>query len=578
MALLMTSFIAAFGQNTDTEGGVDPPSATTPPAAEERLGGEALPFFELATVRCVPCHSGLVDASGTDVSISFSWRASMMANSARDPYWQASVRGEVLDHPELASAIEDKCATCHMPMARTSSFASGTAGRVFDNLPAIALAPNPWSPPGVEPVGAEATSVAGSAARRAKLALDGVSCSLCHQIEATGLGDVDSFSGGFAIATSPATARRPAFGPWEVDAGRSTVMRSSSGFHPTQGTHLQRSELCATCHTLYTHYVDGQGQVAGELPEQVPYLEWLHSEYPETRSCQDCHMPELVVEAPISSVLGMPRSNFSRHVFRGGNSYMLSILQAHRDELGVAARDHELGASITETEWNLENKAARVTLENVSRSGALLQADVRVDNTGGHKLPTAYPSRRAWLHFTVRGADGTVLFESGAPSAEGWIVGNDNDVDPARYEPHYRAIERSDQVQIYESIMVDTGGQVTTGLLFGSRYVKDNRLLPRGFAKETAHADIAVRGAAADDLDFLGGSDRLRYTVDVGDTRGPLAVEVDLLYQSIAYRWARNLRRHRAAEIVRFLDIYGGTGGSSVVTMAHDEATCPESR
>ena len=46
------------------------------------------------------------------------WRSTMMANAARDPYWQASVRREILDHPKLTAAIEDKCATCHMPMAR----------------------------------------------------------------------------------------------------------------------------------------------------------------------------------------------------------------------------------------------------------------------------------------------------------------------------------------------------------------------------------------------------------------------------------------------------------------------------
>jgi hypothetical protein len=44
---------------------------------------------------CLACHNGLTAASGEDVSIGTSWRASMMANSSRDPYWQASVRREV---------------------------------------------------------------------------------------------------------------------------------------------------------------------------------------------------------------------------------------------------------------------------------------------------------------------------------------------------------------------------------------------------------------------------------------------------------------------------------------------------
>ncbi|MGH7696967.1 MAG: hypothetical protein ACRENH_18390, partial [Gemmatimonadaceae bacterium] len=67
---------------------------------------------------CVACHNGLTTSSGENVSIGSSWRGSMMANSARDPYWQASVRREVLDHPERAKQIEDECSTCHMPMMR----------------------------------------------------------------------------------------------------------------------------------------------------------------------------------------------------------------------------------------------------------------------------------------------------------------------------------------------------------------------------------------------------------------------------------------------------------------------------
>src|SRR5262245_7601934 len=68
--------------------------------------------------RCMACHNNLVTPAGEDVSIGQSWRGSMMANSSRDPYWQASVRRETIDHPRAKDAIEDECSKCHMPMMR----------------------------------------------------------------------------------------------------------------------------------------------------------------------------------------------------------------------------------------------------------------------------------------------------------------------------------------------------------------------------------------------------------------------------------------------------------------------------
>jgi hypothetical protein len=40
--------------------------------------------------------------------------------------------------------------------------------------------------------------------------------------------------------------------------------------------------------------------------------------------------------------------------------------------------------------------------------------------------------------------------------------------------------------------MVDSEGGVTTGLLAAVRFIKDNRVLPRGFDKSTAGDDIAA--------------------------------------------------------------------------------------
>src|ERR687897_923191 len=54
------------------------------------------PHFETSE-NCMACHNNLTTASGEDVSIGSSWRGSIMANSSRDPYWQASVRRETVD-------------------------------------------------------------------------------------------------------------------------------------------------------------------------------------------------------------------------------------------------------------------------------------------------------------------------------------------------------------------------------------------------------------------------------------------------------------------------------------------------
>src|SRR6185437_14164938 len=85
--------------------------------------------------RCFVCHNGTSLPSGALVTIGSDWRASVMANSSRDPYWQASVRRESLDHPQSQPAIEDECSTCHMPIARYHSRLDGKRGEVFAHLP-----------------------------------------------------------------------------------------------------------------------------------------------------------------------------------------------------------------------------------------------------------------------------------------------------------------------------------------------------------------------------------------------------------------------------------------------------------
>jgi hypothetical protein len=495
-----------------------------------------------ASGECASCHTGLTDEAGQDVSIDTNWRAAIMANAARDPYWQATVRSEVVALPHLKAVIEDKCANCHTPMAH---FAATNAGLKTNLLDGGFLDP-------------------GHA--RHSLAIDGVSCTLCHQIEETGLGAPGSFSGGFSIDVERRARRRLAYGPFPTARGPAAVMQDVSGYIPIQGPQTMRSELCATCHTLYTPYVDADGQIAGEFPEQVPYLEWQHSDYEQTHVCQDCHMPPAKGSVRLATLGGgPPRSPFAQHLFIGGNTYVLELLRTFGDERAVTASSEHFQRKIDQTLEQLQERTATLTVEEAGVTDSRLTAVVAVEGQTGHKLPTGFPARRAWLHVTVTDAAGRVVFESGAVTPNGAIVGNDNDGDPATYETHYEEIVSPDQVQIYEAILENTEGDITTQLLEAQGYRKDNRLLPAGFDKGTADADIGVYGAAASDEDFQGGGDRVRYVIDLGDAQAPLEVGVELLYQSISMRWAENLRQYEAEEIASFLSNYEAVPNEPVV-------------
>jgi hypothetical protein len=263
-----------------------------------------------------------------------------------------------------------------------------------------------------------------------------------------------------------------------------------------------------------------------------------------------------------------------RHEFVAANFFMQNMLNLHRDELSVTALPGELTAASARTVSFLQSQAARVNILEAEANSERLRWKVLVQNLSGHKLPTAYPSRRAWLHVTVRDRDGRAVFESGALNADGSIVGNDNDVDPLKFEPHYREITSPDQVEIYESILKDGQGRVTTGLLSAVTYYKDNRLLPTGFDKSTAEKEIAVIGDAAEDPNFTDKGSVVRYSVPVARSAGPFSIEVELMYQPIGFRWAHNLEPYGAAtEPKRFVDYFIGTASSSAVSLTKTAAT-----
>ncbi len=487
--------------------------------------GVLKPEFQTSD-RCVACHNGLTTKSGEDISIGLDWRPSMMANSSRDPYWQASVRRESIDHPESKPAIEAECSVCHMPIIHLQAKRDGRKAEIFAHLP--------FNSNNKDNAAAE----------------DGVSCSVCHQIAKEKLGTAETFNGAFEVDDPEKGDQRSEYGPFAIDAGHQRVMQSSTGgFLPTEAAHIRDSALCGTCHTLKTQALGPGGKEIGAFPEQMPYVEWLHSDYPGRSSCQSCHMPEVHEEVAVTSVMGPSRVGMHRHEFVAANFFLQHMLNEYRGDLSVTALPQELTSAAARTVAFLQTQSARVSIRNLESSSSGLSMEVFVENLSGHKLPTAYPN----------------------PDAS--IKGNDNDADPLRFEPHYQEITSPEQVEIYEPILKDSAGHVTTGLLSAVGYLKDNRILPSGFNKESAEKDIAVIGEAAEDPNFNDKGSVVRYSVSTGNALGPFHIEAELWYQPIGFRWAHNLAPYTEAEPQRFVTYYDFMSSSTAVLLARAEAT-----
>lgn len=513
-------------------------------------GAVTLTAFETADFSgsgiCAMCHSRLTDSAGNDVSMDSHWRSTMMANASKDPLWQAKISSEVNRIPGLKDAIEEKCSRCHMGMARYQAVTDGNAVAV---LGAGFLDPaNPLH----------------------EAAMDGVSCTLCHQVQDTNLGEDNSFTGNYMIDTSTSPAGRVIFGPFAQPPRN--PMANNSGFTPQQGLHLTDSTHCAVCHTLYTPSVAYDGNVlAGEFPEQMTYPEWEQSSYsvagPGFKTCQDCHMPKAQGGVVISNrpLWLSPRTPFGRHHFVGGNSYMVNLLKNHAADLGVTADPVHFDATIARTDSQLQSDTAALEIPSISRKDGEMVFTVSVRNKAGQKFPTGIPTRRVWLHVTVENENG-IVFESGRPEPDGRITGDDALEGDPSFEPHHELITTEDQVQIYEPVLLDSAGQVTYTLLRAVAYAKDNRLLPSGFDKHAASSDTAAYGDASTDTNFTGGGDQVTYRISVPE--GPLTVKAELFFQAVAYPFAEDLRGDGTDLVNRFMAQYDASDKTPITVAA----------
>ena len=285
------------------------------------------------------------------------------------------------------------------------------------------------------------------------------------------------------------------------------------------------------------------------------YQEWQHSAfYDEGRSCQSCHMPRAA--GPIRVVVGA-RRRARRPVasrVRRRQRVHAAVLNRFRDAArrrGAAGRARSDGAADRAAAAGRTRPRWRSRRRSLPTARSTFDVDVR--NLTGHKFPTGYPARRAWLHVTVRDDDGPAAVRvrrhhrrrrdrRATTTTRIRARSSRTTIDHRSAGPGRRSTSRSSATPTRSP---------TTGLLSAVQYLKDNRLLPRGFDKATADPQIGVFGAAAPTTPSPAAATGFATGSAARRDAASGAIEVELRYQPIGYRWAHNLervhvsRRHR---------------------------------
>ncbi|MBK6832154.1 MAG: hypothetical protein IPG92_16115 [Flavobacteriales bacterium] len=154
--------------------------------------------------------------------------------------------------------------------------------------------------------------------------------------------------------------------------------------------------------------------------------------------------------------------------------------------------------------------------------------------------------------------EGYTVFKSGRVNSDYEVEGHD-----AGYEPHHDMINAPDQVQIYELVMGDVNGNVTTVLERAKDPIKDNRLTPIGFSTTHPSYDTTrIAGVPGTDTDFnhnsIGegsGSDVVHYHVPVTSFTGDLRAFARIYYQPVPPGWNAEMFSQSGTQIDAFRDM-----------------------
>jgi Cytochrome c554 and c-prime len=508
------------------------------------LGIDSSVLFPLGK-RCGGCHGSdpqmraLITNSDEDVNMFDDWRSSMMANSARDPFWLAKVNHEILVNPSHSLDLQDKCTSCHAPLGHYQAKRKGK--KIHYTLEDL---------------------------RKDSLGLDGVSCQACHAQAPGNLGALHSGQINFDSAKI-----RVAYGPYEVFF--EPPMRQFVGITPLYGPHIGDAGICAGCHSLITKSVDYEGKYTGKtFVEQATYHEWLNSRYDSNKdniTCQGCHVPQIADEVIISANYQnlTPKFPYGVHELAGANTMMLKLMKENREKLGINALPEHFDSTIAVTQRMLQHKSLDLQLQKGILHGDTMSFSLRLLNKAGHKFPSGYPARRVWVEFVVTDQNNKTLFHSGRMNPDFSLVDEDT-----QFEPHYQVINSPDQVQVYELVTGDVKGLFTNVLERAHVALKDNRLTPQGFSTtHPAYDTTRIYGAALQDPDFNrladgsqgSGADVLHFRIANPGYKGLIRVKAKVWYQSLPPKWMAPLFEYTNPAIDSFKTMFFAADRSPVL-------------
>jgi hypothetical protein len=523
-------------------------------------------------------------ATGDPVNLSQrgEWRYSMMGLAGRDPIFFAQLDTESTVHDNLKGQanppayIQDTCLSCHASMGQRQYHIDK------GNDPSVLFTRDILQDP-TSPYGA--------------LGREGISCMTCHQIADIDLDDPSTYTGKFHL-NPPGQVFGPfPSADGDVKVGHSVVprpMKLALGIEPIFGAQMARSNVCESCHTIVLPVYDANGNQVNTDFEQTTYFEWLNSSFAPSgsspQSCQDCHMrgtykgvpmqfkiasieddgfPRYPTEGskaypvgsttlPANQITVEVRNPYPRHTLLGINLFALEMFDQFRTDLGLYAVDGWLPVdasqkassqhlAVFEATTEAQSNTAVVTVGTPSKSGGNLQADVTVKSLVGHNFPSGVSFRRAFLDFQVLDGSGKVLWESGGTDANGVIVdtaGNQLVTEfysPTQQttQPHFwtgNPITSDEQVQVYEEIIRDPQGMVTTSFLSLDKKVKDNRIQALGRSSSGPNAGIIASVGVAPDPNYRNGCgcSVVRYQIPLTPALANATnVQATLYYQTI---------------------------------------------